>query len=56
MQKLVYFAMYNAHFFACIFEEKIRMSLYMGIMITYHGYNHPTHNGHKGEHYTWQNT
>ena len=54
-----YFAVYNAHFFAQIFEGKIRMHIIHGYNeYIYHGYNNgcnnPVYNAHKNMsvHYT----
>ena len=53
--------MYNAYFLPKFLRAKQGCALYMGIMITYHGYNNghnnPMYNVHKhvGEHYTQQN-
>ena len=63
-EDLPYFAVYNVHCFAQIFEGKIRIRIIHGIMITHHGHNdggghsNPTYNTHRkvGAHYTWQNT
>ena len=50
---LPYFAMYNEQVFAPFFEGKQGCALYVGIMITHHGYKNPMYNAHKnmGAHY-----
>ena len=52
---LPYFAVYDEHFFAQIFEGKIKMRIIHG---HYDGHNNPMYNEQKdvGAHYTWQKT
>ena len=50
--QIPYFAVYNAHFFAQMFEGKIRVH-YTWVWLHYHGYNNPMYMyKNMGAHYT----
>ena len=51
--KLLYFAMYNAHYFDKLLRKNIKMCIIPGYNDYIHGYNNPVCNA-QAAHYMWQ--